>query len=137
MTYEPRIAKPFEEEIMLQSEPELQSSPDQWEDPFAEAEAESRERLGVWRDDADSVRRWIKQREPKLDNESDDEDLVGLKEQRKGLTVIGIAELIYQSDCVFLAGFAVLWISLTALAFFTFYFLILSVMLKTLLFKCL
>lgn len=106
MTYEPRIAQPFEQEIMVQSEPTLESSPDQWQDPFADAEAESRERLGVWRDDADSVRQWIKQREPKLDEESDDEDLVGLKAQRKGLTVTGISGFINQSDFVLLAGCA-------------------------------
>jgi hypothetical protein len=95
MTYEPRLSKPIEQEVVLQSESALESSPDQWQDPVAEAEAESRERLGVWRDDADSVRQWIKQKEPKLDDESDDEDLVGLKEQRKGLTA-SILLYIYQ-----------------------------------------
>lgn len=74
---------------MVQHEEIVQSmeSPEDWGDPFAEAEAMSRQDLNTWRDDADSIRQWMKTKEGELDDESDDEDIVGLKQQRKALTV--------------------------------------------------
>ena len=58
-------------------------SPDDWDNPFAEFEGLSRQDLDTWRDDADGIRQWMKQKERVLDDESDDEDIVGLKQERK------------------------------------------------------
>ncbi|XP_048577507.1 dystrophin isoform X2 [Nematostella vectensis] len=100
LTYEPRVAKPVEEShvmsspygepIIISDEPLVEGAlvDDQFSDPFADAENESRNKLATWRDNADEVRLWLKGQEFKIKPESEEEDIVGLKEQKKDLMML-------------------------------------------------
>lgn len=57
------------------------------EEERAKGEAAGRELLRNWRNERNDVDLWLKKREPKLVQEADDLDLIGLKEQQKQIRV--------------------------------------------------
>ena len=61
-------------------------------DPFAEAQERTHERVVEWREKVGGVNRWLNSHRSKLDDESDDEDLVGLREHLK-LTEVSSCQL--------------------------------------------
>ena len=61
-------------------------------DPFAEAQERTQERVVEWREKVGGVNTWLNSHRSKLDNESDDEDLVGLREHLK-LTEVSSCQL--------------------------------------------
>lgn len=88
-----------QQEVMVES----MSAPNGWDDePFSEVEALSRQDLDSWRDDANGMRQWMKTKEGTLGDESDDEDIVGLKQERKQLTVCGyyLLIIIICTECI-------------------------------------
>lgn len=52
-------------------------------------EAEGKELLFSWRTERDDLERWLKKEEPKLQQEPDDLDLIGLREELKQIKVSG------------------------------------------------